>query len=379
MWEAVQSSFEARNFSSAILDAIHLLSDVIRDRSGLESDGVQLIGAAFGGSSPKLKVNRLQTESELNVQKGIESLLRGVYQAVRNPRSHGAVTDDERDAVAILLFLDYLLRVVDQSRSPFSLPGFVAKVLDPDFVPDTRYATLLVNEIPEKRRLATCREIFGRRSEGETSKLRFFFKCILAVMSEEDKNEFSAMLSEELSRTDDDATIRFVLGAFPDDIWLTLTEIARLRIENKLVQSVIKGRFFPATGKCPAGSLGTWAGRFIPHFTLNVELWRAVIEKLHSTDPSEHDYVFHYLIDDLVNTFDAPPPRLVIAMKRGLAEGDSRFKTIVEGWRLVTTSEDLSSDSPWVIPFLESLAQFQPASALLEDAASPPPEDEVPF
>lgn len=112
LWEAVRASLEARNFTGAILDGIHLLSDVIRERSGLEGDGVSLVGAAFGGSSPKLKVNRMQTESEQNEQRGVEALLRGLYQAIRNPRSHGTHRDDERDADAILLFVDYLLRVV---------------------------------------------------------------------------------------------------------------------------------------------------------------------------------------------------------------------------------------------------------------------------
>ena len=97
LWEAVRANIETRNFTGAILDGIHLLSDIIRERSGLEGDGVQLIGAAFGGASPKLKVNRLQTETEQNVQRGTEAMLRGLYQAIRNPRSHGAHEDDEQE------------------------------------------------------------------------------------------------------------------------------------------------------------------------------------------------------------------------------------------------------------------------------------------
>src|SRR5262245_23306316 len=76
LWDAARTSLEARNFKAAILDGIHLLTDVIRQRSGLDGDGVALVGAAFGGSSPKLKVNRLQTESELNIQRGVEAMLR---------------------------------------------------------------------------------------------------------------------------------------------------------------------------------------------------------------------------------------------------------------------------------------------------------------
>jgi uncharacterized protein (TIGR02391 family) len=130
LWEAIRTSAEGRNFKAAVLDGIHLLSDVIRERSGADGDGVALVGAAFGGNNPKLKVNRLQTESEQNVQKGIEAMLRGLYQAIRNPLSHGTHLDSERDSEAILLFVDYLLRIVDQSRSPFSLSTLVARVLD---------------------------------------------------------------------------------------------------------------------------------------------------------------------------------------------------------------------------------------------------------
>jgi uncharacterized protein (TIGR02391 family) len=143
LWEAIRTSIEARRFTPAILDAIHLLTDVIRERSGLEGDGVALVGAAFGGDSPKLKINRLQTESEQNIQRGMEAMLRGLYQAIRNPRSHEAWDDNERDAKALLLFVDYLLRIVDKSGSPFSLQALVARVLDPDFVPSERYAALL--------------------------------------------------------------------------------------------------------------------------------------------------------------------------------------------------------------------------------------------
>ena len=98
LWESIQSSYEARNFTGAILDAIYSLSDLIREKTGLQSDGTTLVGQALGGKSPKLKVNRLQTESEKNVQSGIEQILRGLFQAVRNPRSHEKRVDTQKDA-----------------------------------------------------------------------------------------------------------------------------------------------------------------------------------------------------------------------------------------------------------------------------------------
>src|SRR5215510_3045405 len=105
LWNAIRSSYESRNFSSAVLDAIHYLGDLIRERTALETDGATLIGQAFGGESPKLQVTKLRTESERNVQRGIEQILRGIYQGIRNPRSHEKHSDIEADAVAIIVFI----------------------------------------------------------------------------------------------------------------------------------------------------------------------------------------------------------------------------------------------------------------------------------
>ena len=72
LWEAIQSSYEARNYTAAIIDAVYFLSDLIRGKTGLESDGAALAGEAFGGKSPKLRVNKLQSESDWGVQRGVE-------------------------------------------------------------------------------------------------------------------------------------------------------------------------------------------------------------------------------------------------------------------------------------------------------------------
>ncbi len=365
LWEAVRASVEARKFTGAILDAIHLLSDVIRERSGLDGDGVALIGSAFGGSLPKLKVTRLQTESEQNVQRGVEALLRGLYQAIRNPRSHGAAQDDERDATALLLFVDYLLRVVDKSRSPFSLPAFVGRILDPDFVPNERYATLLVKEIPGNRRLATSREVFARRSEADGDKVAFFFRAILAVMSSEETAELCEVMSGELRQTDDDDTIRFLLQAFPADFWPRLDEVARLRSENKLIRSVADGKWEARTKRCKGGGLGTWANRIIQHFILKEELWRALTNKLRSSDLEQQDYVFQYFIVYATDCFDAPPSMLCWAVKEGLIAGDSRYKKAVDLWLILREDDDA-----WCKAFRPSLESFTPAPE--------PPENEVP-
>ena len=135
LWEAVRANCEKRNFTGAILDAFYFLSELLRNKSGTEGDGASLIGQALGGAAPKIKLNRLQTESELNVQRGMEQLLRGLYQSIRNPRSHDKIADSEEDAQTLIMFVGYLVKQIDQAKAQFSCPDFVRRVLDPDFVP----------------------------------------------------------------------------------------------------------------------------------------------------------------------------------------------------------------------------------------------------
>ncbi len=101
----------AKNYSHSIVDAMHHFSTVLRDKAGVDGDGAALVGQALGGDSPRLKINKLQTETERNQQHGIESILRGMYQAIRNPRSHEQIEDTQETADAIIVFINYLLGI----------------------------------------------------------------------------------------------------------------------------------------------------------------------------------------------------------------------------------------------------------------------------
>ncbi len=182
IWNAVQSSYEKRNYTGAILDAIYFLTDIVRQKSGLEGDGVALVGQALGGKVPKLRINRLQTETEQNIQSGVEQLLRGLYQAVRNPRSHEKYADSQEDADTLILLVSYLLKFIDQSKSQFDKDDFITRVFDPDFAEHIRYARTLVATIPEKDRFNILIEVYRRKDEGQGRKLRFYMEAMLEIL-----------------------------------------------------------------------------------------------------------------------------------------------------------------------------------------------------
>jgi uncharacterized protein (TIGR02391 family) len=147
LWSVIKRNYESESYSEAILDAIYYLNNLIRNKTGLESDGTNLVGQAFGGEKPKIKVNDLQTESDWNVQKGLLLTMKGIMRAIRNPRSHDKYDDDIKDAEAIIVFIDYLCRIITESKTQFSKDEYLDRVLDENYFKNKRYSELLVEEI----------------------------------------------------------------------------------------------------------------------------------------------------------------------------------------------------------------------------------------
>lgn len=330
LWEAIQRSWENGAYTNAIQDAIYYVSDLIRSKSGLEGDGVNLVGQAFGGESPVLKVNSLRTESEKNVQKGVEQMLRGVYFGIRNPRAHEKHRDSKADARAIICFLGYLAGVIDQSTPPFTMSAMLDRVFDASFVETSRYAELLVQEIPANRRLEALLEVYARKERGEPRKLRYFVSALWDVLEDEAKEEVYRAVSEDLKSVEDDVAIRAILGILPPECWSRYDESGRMRAENRIIASVADGRYNPATDRCSGGALGAWAVSVAEHFLLKEELLGALTAKLASSDRQEQDYVFCFWQQRYLKELRSCPRRLRIAVKAGLRAGDSRFYSLAQ-------------------------------------------------
>jgi uncharacterized protein (TIGR02391 family) len=111
-WLAIANSYQAENYTDAIKDAMSVVTETLRDKSGLDGDGTELVGKALGfgkDNSPRIRINKLQTETEKNIQIGLQEILRGLYSLVRNPRIHEKVDDSKKTADTIITFIDYLL------------------------------------------------------------------------------------------------------------------------------------------------------------------------------------------------------------------------------------------------------------------------------
>lgn len=363
LWQALRRSYESQAWSNAILDSVHHLSDALRAKTGLQSDGTALAGQALGGKAPKLRLNRLQTDSEKNIQAGVEQLLRGLYLVIRNPRSHERLADTQADADALIVFVNYLLRLLGYARASFSVDECVNRVIERNFVPTERYAALLVEEIPTRQRLQVALAVYQRKAEAEGTNLRFFFDAVVQRLMPEEAKELFEAVSAELRESNDDNALRSVLQAIHPDHWIKLDEVARLRTENRLIRNTQDGRYVPRSEKCLAGAMATWSRSFWPHFSLKRELLRVLIDKLSSSSVESQDYVLKFCFGSLEALADEPPPGLRRVLAERLESGESRFKEVLEfSWL---------SRWAWNERIKKALESFQPAE--------PVPEDDVPF
>ena len=300
LWDAVSRAYESGVYSSAILEAIHYLSDVLRERANIDGDGVALVGQALEGDSPRLRINRFQTESEKSEQKGFAQIIRGIYQGIRNPRSHEQFDDTQTNADAIILFINYTLGIVSQAKPPFSLEEWEHRIFDDDFVANTRYAQLITAEVPAKKYNEALIRVFRNKSKGDGEKLKLVFKSLIDRAGDDQITEFLTVVSDELKVTSDDMAVKQTLQILPERLWGRVEESARLRVENKIIRSIQEGK----GSEGGRGWLATWAKGFLKYFELKRELTSAFLKKLNGNF-DEQDYVSKYFIWELPNIIES--------------------------------------------------------------------------
>lgn len=101
----------------AVLEACKSVTIKIRDRTGLTSDGAQLVQDSFGGSIPVLKINVFSTETEKGEQRGFVNLAMGLFGTFRNPTAHEARIRwplSEEDALDIFALASYMHRRIER-------------------------------------------------------------------------------------------------------------------------------------------------------------------------------------------------------------------------------------------------------------------------
>ncbi len=351
LWDAIKANFVNEKYKESILDAIQLVGDIIREKSGLDSDGNILIGSALGGSNPKIKLNRLNTDTEKNIQKGTEAILRGIYSSIRNPRSHTKIEDSEDEAIEIILLINFVLRRLDDSKGTYSIDLFINQVKDEDFVRTKKYVDIIISKVPSSKRLETSLKLLEEINELPPHNLNLVWNAIFKKLKKEDQNSLLSLISEKL-RSESDIGVAKSLVSISEDYWDRIDEDSRLRIENKFLKTISKAEIY-ANGKYNTqAAIITWVIEILykKDFSLKQELINELLKNLTSEDEDRVRFSMDLFGDYL--TQEAKEEKLLPAIKKGLKNGSRTIKDYLDN-PLHPLNSKLKKDLSEFTPTLE--------------------------
>ena len=359
LWKSIQAHYERGDFTEAVRDAIFHMSEVLREKGGIDDkDGTKLVDNALLGSHPAILVNKNETTTEKDFQQGIGFAFKGIMLSVRNPLSHENLQYTQDEAEAIILYINFLLNQVDKSGGSTKIESIIDLLLDEDFTDTQEYAGLLLKEVPTKKRYDLLVELYQERAMLPQSKLRYFLAVLFSSLTKAAKNDFVRVVSSSLMKCKDDKELRMYCHYFMVETYSDIDKLAQLRIEDMMLKSIRDGCVhysLDETGdsvvQCnPKGSLATWisASEKLSLLSNRNTLISALFNKLMTGEKEEEDYVFKYFSDIIFTSRIELSQRQIKHIKEKLLSGDERYSNA-----LVWDMEVIGEESPWFTLFKE--------------------------
>lgn len=112
---ATRSRFVSKHYADAVEAGIKALNECVRSRSGSTLDGDALMTSVFSANDPKLRINRMRSDSDKSEQRGHMMMCQGVVAAWRNPRAHSSQFDDQ--PVKVLMMLETVQHLIEVTKS----------------------------------------------------------------------------------------------------------------------------------------------------------------------------------------------------------------------------------------------------------------------
>lgn len=111
----------SNNYFHSVFEASKSVAEIIRQKSGLSSDGVRLVEEAFGIGNkgfPILAINTLVSETEKSEQRGFKNIVMGLMRMFRNRAAHEPKISwpmSEQDALDIMSMISLIHRKLDDA------------------------------------------------------------------------------------------------------------------------------------------------------------------------------------------------------------------------------------------------------------------------
>lgn len=300
LWDKIESNYNAGKFTNAIVDSMLHLTNLLRERSDSDEDGLKLVGKVFKKENPLIQINKNETETEKNIQEGFAAIIRGLYQFIRNPRHHDEIGDSKENAIKILLFIDYIVGILDKAKSSYDIEEIESLIFDEDQIEDEDYMNLIIKKIPKRKRFEIMLNVYNKRTKLKYDNFKRFFNCIHEYLSGSEISQFYNLVSKNLLLTKKDEERKYIIASIKKNNWKDIEELARKRTENRILKSIESGKVdYESRTIDEIGWFATWCTSLFSEFTLVEDLYDTISYKFNSNDASQIIYVFEYVFNDV--------------------------------------------------------------------------------
>jgi uncharacterized protein (TIGR02391 family) len=116
--KTARTRFESGHYADAAEAVFKEINDIVRkmvkDQTGEEYDGSDLMNRAFSLKNPVIKLDDLGTETGRNIQVGYMQMLSGSMTGIRNPKAHSNIKIEPGRSIHFLFVASLLLSKIDE-------------------------------------------------------------------------------------------------------------------------------------------------------------------------------------------------------------------------------------------------------------------------
>lgn len=294
IWKAIEQHYCACDYTEALRDASFLLKDILQAKSGeYDKDNTKLVEAVLLGQNPILKINNFSTRTERDMQSGVAFGIKGIFMHVRNPISHEKILYDKKDADAILLYIDYLVRQVDKSYGVTLIDEWLPLLEDDSFTSTEEYAEELIKELPKKRTYELLEAIYENRLTITKYKTLHFLRRVIGRLTSDEREAFIGKLNIDLAQTHGGNELSMFFHFFGEYFYKDLKKVVKLRIEDVVLQGIKSATYNGNSSAGKNAAVATWAADFIENFETKEKCVKAIRDKIFESE-EEQKYVLKF-------------------------------------------------------------------------------------
>ncbi len=292
--KSIEVHYKKEDYTESIRDALLYLCSEIRKKSDLlDNDGVDLINKAFSEKKPLIKINKLETENDKNIHRGICDLSKGLIEYFRNPMSHTKKNYNKDVTDAVLILLDQvILKEINESKNINSVDEWYEEIKGPLCPNSKKYAEVLLSKIPKNKRFDLLVMLYRNRKDIEGDK-NAIIKTFIDDLEIDRFKEFCMIIEKDFFGNINQKETLLAFKFLYIEVFQNFSSLGKTKIEELVLLNA--KNFYMSCITKPNDKILLASKHLIKYFSNKQEIANTIFSKIISNS-GEYN-VCNYLVD----------------------------------------------------------------------------------